>query len=216
MSVLSRFVPFLVLSGVLFAAGLAPAAAADQNKPAKVKAVKATKTTKTGGIPPAKAADDKPTKATDEKPTKLGVTKNWTAFTRNTSAGKVCYALSKPVESAPANAKRNDVYVLINDWPTRKVKGEVQISTGYAFKDNATVTVTVADVHIDFFTKNEGDNGYAWIKNADDEQKLLDAMRRGYRMVVEGASKRGTKTKDTYSLDGISSALDLVHKECGK
>jgi hypothetical protein len=205
MSVLSRFVPFLALSGVLVAAGLAPAAAADKNKPAKAKIEKTTKADTGGKV-----------KAEADKPTKLGVAKNWTAFTRTTPSGKVCYALSKPVESAPANAKRGDIYVLVNDWPGRKVKGEVQISTGYTFQDNATVTVTVADVHVDFFTKNDGSDGYAWIKNADDEQKLLDAMRHGYRLVVDGASKRGTKTKDTYSLDGVSAALDMVHKECGK
>jgi hypothetical protein len=34
-------------------------------------------------------------------------------------------------------------------------------------------------------------------------------------MRVDGKSARGTKTTDTYSLTGISGALDRIAKECG-
>ena len=66
------------------------------------------------------AAEDK------TKPTQIATTKNWTAYTRTTPDGKVCYALAKPSASDPKKFKRDPVYLLINDWPNRKVKDEIQ------------------------------------------------------------------------------------------
>ena len=34
-------------------------------------------------------------------------------------------------------------------------------------------------------------------------------------MIVTGTSQRGTLTQDTYSLAGISDALDKIHSTCG-
>ena len=39
-------------------------------------------------------------------------------------------------------------------------------------------------------------------------------MQKGTRMTVVGKSRRGTVTTDTYSLSGISAALDAIAKEC--
>jgi hypothetical protein len=40
-------------------------------------------------------------------------------------------------------------------------------------------------------------------------------MRSGQQLIVTGISKRGTMTHDTYSLGGISDAVDKIHSECG-
>jgi hypothetical protein len=39
-------------------------------------------------------------------------------------------------------------------------------------------------------------------------------MRAGSTMVVKGTSARGTRTTDTYSLKGVSAALDAIDKAC--
>ena len=40
-------------------------------------------------------------------------------------------------------------------------------------------------------------------------------MKRGAQIVVTGTSQRGTVTHDTYSLAGLSDALDKIHESCG-
>jgi invasion protein IalB len=60
------------------------------------------------------------------------------------------------------------------------------------------------------YSQNDG----AWIKNAADEAKMVDAMRRGSDLVLKSESSRGTKTTDTYSLKGVAQALDKVAEEC--
>jgi len=54
------------------------------------------------------------------------------------------------------------------------------------------------------------------VKDPDDEAKLLDAMLHGSTITISGVSRRGTHTKDTYSLAGISTMLDKVHDACSK
>ena len=54
----------------------------------------------------------------------------------------------------------------------------------------------------------------AWARNKKDDAALVRAMRAGSRMIVTGTSSRGTKTKDTYSLSGISAAHKAIGKAC--
>ena len=40
-------------------------------------------------------------------------------------------------------------------------------------------------------------------------------MEKGNKLVALGKSKRGTDTKDTYSLSGFSKAFEKISKYCG-
>ena len=52
----------------------------------------------------------------------------------------------------------------------------------------------------------------AWSQNQDKE--ITFAMKRGKDMFIEGYSKRGTLTKDTYTLIGFTAALNKLKKDC--
>jgi len=60
------------------------------------------------------------------------------------------------------------------------------------------------------YTQNDG----AWIKNAAEEARMVDTMRKGGELVVKGTSARGTETTDRYSLKGLGQALDRTAQEC--
>jgi hypothetical protein len=51
--------------------------------------------------------------------------------------------LSKPVIMEPAKAKRDKVFFLVNAWPERKIKNEIQVTPGYPYTDGEPVTATV-------------------------------------------------------------------------
>ena len=148
--------------------------------------------------------------------TLLGVAKNWSAYQATTGGDKVCYALSKPKSTEPKKAVRDPIYILISDWPGRKVQGELEIVPGYAYKDGEPVMAQVGSVKTEFFTRNDGNSGSAWVKDPGDEAALLAAMHKGSTLTVTGVSAHGTHTKDTYSLSGISAMLDKVHDACSK
>jgi hypothetical protein len=151
----------------------------------------------------------------DSGPTLIGSSKDWSALQSMSADGKACYAMAQPKSSEPKKAKRDPIYFLINSWPARRAKNEVEVVPGYQFKPDSTVTAQVGAEKFELFTRNDGSSGSAWVKDAGDEGRLIDAMKRGASIVVTGTSARGTVTHDTYSLNGIGGALDKANAACG-
>src|SRR5215470_12945204 len=134
--------------------------------------------------------------------------KDWSAYAA-TGTPKVCFAVAKPKDSNPKKGiKRDPVYFYISRWPADNVVNEVSVKMGYPFGSGAKVTVTVGTAKFELFTKNDG----AFVEKPDMETKLVDAMKTGSSMKVEGTSERGTATTETYSLDVLNDALDRIAK----
>jgi hypothetical protein len=101
--------------------------------------------------------------------------------------------------------------MFISTRPTEKVSNEVSVLvTGYVFKPNSEASVAVGGANFPMYTQNDG----AWVKNAAEEAKLLDTMRKGADAVIKATSSRGTQTTDTFSLKGIGQAVDRASQEC--
>jgi hypothetical protein len=147
-------------------------------------------------------------------PQVLGTFQSWAAYTTQAGDSKVCYALSRPTSMEPRKVKRDPTFFLINDWPGRKAKGEPEIVPGYQYKDGSDVTVEIGANKFTFFTKNDGGAGGAWVEAQADEERLVDAMKAAPEAIVSGTSKRGTVTRDTYSLAGFGDALEKAHQAC--
>ena len=49
------------------------------------------------------------------------------------------------------------------------------------------------------YTQGDG----LWIKNAAEEERMVEAMRKSADVVVKGMSAKGTETTDTFSLKGL-------------
>jgi hypothetical protein len=147
------------------------------------------------------------------EPSLLGQYGDWGAYTAAPGGKKVCFALSKPKssKSSKSDIQRDQAYVFIATRPSDKVKNEVSVIIGYPLNIKAETTAAVGSASFAMLTQNDG----AWLKNAAEEPQFIDAMRKGSDLVVKGTSSRGTQTTDTYSLKGVSQALDRVAKECG-
>ena len=146
--------------------------------------------------------------------TLLGVFDNWKAFASGDGSSKTCYAMSAPRAMQPKGAKRSDVFLMVSDWPSRRVKGEPEIVPGYQYKLTAPLTLGIGGDRFNFFARNSGTVGAAWLQNLNDGNALLDAMTRGVSAVAIGTSLRGTRTVDTYSLAGFNDAMTKIHAAC--
>jgi len=144
----------------------------------------------------------------------LGVFGNWSAFSSGSGASLTCFALSKPRATQPRNAKRNAVYLMISDWPARKVKAEPQIVYGYQAKEGGAAALGVGGDKFAFFIRNSGKDGSAWLQQLNDNVRLITAMQGGVSVVAGGTNAKGTKTSDTYSLSGFNDALAKIHAVC--
>ncbi len=144
----------------------------------------------------------------------LGVFGNWSAYSSGTGSNLTCYALSKPRATRPAGAKRGPIYLMVSDWPARKVKAEPQVVYGYQGKEGAAAALAVGSDKFAFFIRNNGKEGSSWLQQLTDNGRLIDAMHGGVSAVASGVSQRGTKTSDTYSLQGFNDAMAKVHAAC--
>jgi hypothetical protein len=146
------------------------------------------------------------------EPTLLGQFGTWGAYAAAPNGKKVCFALAKPSSSktSPANRPRDPAYAFISTRPAEKVFNEVSIMIGYAVKPGSESTLEVGGGSYAMYTQGDG----LWIKNAAEEEKLVEAMRKSSDVVVKGVSAKGTETTDTFSLKGLAQALDRVTQDC--
>jgi Invasion associated locus B (IalB) protein len=145
-------------------------------------------------------------------PTLLGQFGDWGAYTASPGGKKVCFAIAKPAtsETNPPGRPRNPTFMFISTRPGDKVLNEISIIIGYPFKPGSEATAQVGSTTYALYTQQDG----AWIKNANEEARMVDAMRSGQSVVVKGGSAKGTQSTDTFSLKGLAQALDRTAQEC--
>ena len=141
-------------------------------------------------------------------PVELGVYKDWTAYSYDSGPKKICYMMSRPKKSEPRLDKRGQPHLMVTHRPAGKALNEVSIAAGYPFKKYSKVTAVVDKSRFELFTKEDK----AWSEKED--QKLVEAFRKGQRLEVKGAPDKGGATTDTYSLSGFAQALSAINKAC--
>ena len=205
-------VPLVCGMAGLLTADLAVAQPAQGAAPARPAAQQPARPRPPAQPPQAAAAPAVPPSMGGVQPILLGQFGEWGAYTATPGGKKVCFALAKPTSSQtnPPNRPRDQAYMFVSSRPAEKVKDEISVVIGYGFKPNTDANLEIGGAQYAMYTQNDG----AWIKNAAEETRLVDAMRKGADLTVKGTSARGTATIDVFSLRGLAQALDRVGQEC--
>jgi len=146
------------------------------------------------------------------EPTLIGQFGTWGAYSAAPNGKKVCFALAKPASSKtnPPNRPRDPAYAFVSTRPAEKVSNEVSVMIGYTLKPGSESTLEVGGASYSMYTQGDG----LWIKNAAEEERMVEAMRKSADATVKGVSAKGTETTDTFSLKGLSQALDKIAQDC--
>lgn len=148
-----------------------------------------------------------------EAPKLIGDYNDWSAYAYKEGKNTVCYIASTPKRDEGNYTKRGDIYAVVTHRPQDKSFDVVNFVAGYTLKSNAKFTVKIGK---ETFSKFFTDGDKSWTINDSEDAKLVKAMFKGERMIVEGVSNRGTQTKDTYSLKGFARAYKAINAKCGK
>jgi Invasion associated locus B (IalB) protein len=159
-----------------------------------------------------KPSETKPAVAGGTEPTLIGQFGTWGAYSATPNGKKVCFALAKPASSKtnPPNRPRDPAYAFVSTRPAEKVTNEVSVMIGYALKPGSESTLEVGGASYAMYTQGDG----LWIKNAAEEERMVEAMRKAADVVVKAVSAKGTETIDTFSTKGLSQALDKLAQDC--
>ena len=134
----------------------------------------------------------------------------WGAYTASPGGKKVCFASpsrrARRPPPEPAARSRLHFHLLPS---RRKVRDESRSSSATA-EPNADASIEISGAAYAMYTQADG----AWVKNAAEETRLVDAMRKGADLTVKGTSAKGTASVDVYSLRGLPEALNRVGQEC--
>ena len=200
----------IVVAALMIAGSSHPAAAQTPSQKSAKSAPKAA-APKSASTPAPKAAPAAAPAGASE-PTLVGKFGEWGAYTASPNGRKVCFVLAKPSSSKtnPPNRPRDPAYAFISTRPAEKVTNEVSVMIGYQLKPGSESTLEVGGSRYAMYTQGDG----LWIKNAAEEERMVDAMRKSADVTVKGMSAKGTETIDTFSLKGLSQALDRLAQDC--
>ena len=211
-----RVLSLALMTGVA-AWGITDSARAQTAQPApkaapKAAAPAANTAAKTAAKPESKPAGPAAAVAGGAEPTLIGQFGTWGAYSATPNGKKVCFALAKPSSSKtnPPNRPRDPAYAFVSTRPAEKVNNEVSVMIGYALKPGSESSVEVGGAAFARYTQGDG----LWIKNAAEEERMVEAMRKSADLVVKGVSAKGTETTDTFSLKGLAQALDRIAQDC--
>lgn len=131
---------------------------------------------------------------------------DWATYSYQADKGAVCYVLSVPSAKEPSNLDHGDIYFSVSQKPGQNVAFEPQFIASYDLQEKSKVTITIDDKQFTMFTRGK----LAWLDNAAEEPALIAAMKAGIRMQVAATSGRGNNTRYTFSLKGVTAALDSI------
>ncbi|MGJ8543925.1 MAG: invasion associated locus B family protein [Sulfitobacter sp.] len=140
---------------------------------------------------------------------------DWSVFVEDNPTE--CWGVSTPKESVNSRdgrvvaVNRGQTLLMVFYRPSAGAKGQVAFTGGYPFASGSTVGLDISGNTFELFTEGE----WAWPASAEDDNKIITAMKRGADAVLTGRSGRGTATKDTFSLLGFTAAVEDAAKRCG-
>lgn len=138
---------------------------------------------------------------------------DWSVFVEENP--RECWGVSAPKETVntrdgkAVSVRRGDILLFVTYRPGAG-EGEVSFTGGYPFAEGSTVTLDIGGTRFDLFTEGE----WAWSGSKEEDAKIIAALKSGTSAVLSGRSGRGTETKDTFSLLGVSAALEEAARRC--
>ncbi|MDP9839527.1 invasion protein IalB [Neorhizobium huautlense] len=130
----------------------------------------------------------------------------WGVYSYESGGRKHCYALSVPTSSQPASVNHGDNFFIVAPQGSGAVMP--QAIMGYDLRSTSDVTVSIDGNRFDMQPKDNA----AWVRNKDREPAMVTAMRGGASMSLSATSARGTNTQYSYSLSGVTAALNEANR----
>jgi len=143
--------------------------------------------------------------------TQVGTHGDWTVYTRGTGSARICYVLSEAQSEAPSNVNHGDIYFMVSSWKNGAATEQPSFLAGYNLKTTRAPKAQVGSTSVTMFA---ADNE-AFISENSDERRLVSKMRAGSSMTISAVSQRGTQTRYSFSLKGVTAALRQAKSACG-
>ncbi len=145
--------------------------------------------------------------------TLVGEFNDWALFTSSEGGNKVCYITSNATKKTGNYKRRGDVYMIVTARSGSSAP-EVSVDIGFPYRTGSELSFIVdGSKKFSLFTSAQTPQ-MAWAKDQQSDRTIIDALRRGGRVVTKGTSQRGTYAQDTFSLKGFTAAYNKMVASC--
>lgn len=134
---------------------------------------------------------------------------DWSVYVMTGDQGRVCYAMTEPLDKAPNNLDHGEVALLVATWASGQAREQVMFHVGYPMRLSGPTRARVGSDRFKMFADGQD----AFVVDAD-ERPLVRAMKAGATMRVEAFSQRDNATAYEFSLKGVTAALRAVDQAC--
>jgi invasion protein IalB len=137
---------------------------------------------------------------------------DWTLYS-TAPAPQICFLVGTAAPSDVPGLKRSPPLMYVSAWPKDGVKSEVSIKLGFVPKKASEPTIAITgqvSATFKLFVKEDR----AFVADATQELKLIEAMKKGTKLTVQSTQEAGTTVTDTYSLAGVTNALQALAAGC--
>lgn len=152
--------------------------------------------------------------AQEQTDNRVAASTDWSVFQETDPVE--CFSVSAPKEQLntrdgqPVEVSRGETLLFVFYRPSEGVAGQVTFTGGYPFASGSTVSLDIGGTVYQLFTEGE----WAWPATAEDDARIIAAMRAGSQAILTGQSGRGTVTRDTFSLLGFTAAVEEAASRC--
>ena len=144
------------------------------------------------------------------KPTLHGSFGDWSVYSLYQGSQKTCFIYSEAKTKAPASVRHGDIHFLVASWKSGEASEQPSFMADFNLRKERSPVITIGNDNFDMYvSRNE-----AFIADTLDERNLVQKMRAGSTMKVNAVSARGTSVTYTFSLRGISAALEKAQSAC--
>ena len=117
---------------------------------------------------------------------------DWQAFVVGDGATRQCVAVTWPKAVEPEGLNRGTIALLVSHQLDNQEFSVLQVKMGYPLDPDVPIKINIDGDRWELF----GDGQNAWPWDLDDNDAIIQAMKAGLEMYVEGRSQRGNTTMD--------------------
>jgi hypothetical protein len=150
---------------------------------------------------------------------RIGVFGPWKALRFSEGGSPVCYMMgrpkavkaTKPPKNKTTELKRGEIYLMVTLRPSENTNPVVSYKSGYLFKSGSEALVNAGDKNFRLFTERD----QAWARSGSIDRAIVDSLRSGKSLKIEGKAGGGEKSVDVFDLAGSSAAYKAISDACG-
>lgn len=143
-------------------------------------------------------------------PEAVGTYRDWLVYKADVGNDTICYAVTEPKDKEPSTVNHGNVFFMVATWKSGVAQAQPSFMSGYSLREQPEPLVRIGANKWDMFTSGVE----SFVEDDAAEKNLISSMRRGSEMRLSAMSERGTATEYTFSLYGISNALDRAEQAC--